>query len=59
MSRLMALLVLVASISGCKREPTFDERYDAATKTIVDRAKAIDAQVSGTDAPPSDASSAD
>ena len=33
-----ALLVVLALVSACKREPTFDERYAAAQRAI--RAKA-------------------
>jgi PBP1b-binding outer membrane lipoprotein LpoB len=48
----LPVLVLAALLGGCQREPDFDERYDAASKTIVDKAKAIDAQVAGTGTPP-------
>jgi hypothetical protein len=51
---LVSLCPLLVSLCACKREPTFDERYDAATRKIVDKAKAIDAQVSG--APASESS---
>ncbi len=46
----IAILLLVA----CKREPTFDERYEAAGKEISDTAREIDAEIgniSPTDAP--------
>ncbi|EIZ80151.1 hypothetical protein WSK_1184 [Novosphingobium sp. Rr 2-17] len=49
------VLVLVATslaLVGCKREPDFAERYDAASSQIKQTAKEIDAQVSG--APPSE-----
>ncbi|KMS59480.1 hypothetical protein V474_09785 [Novosphingobium barchaimii LL02] len=49
------VLALAALLGGCKREPDFQERYDAANKTIVDKAKAIDAQIAGTGVPPDDA----
>lgn len=51
---LVLALALAASLGGCKREPTFEERYDAANKSIVERAKRIDAQIAGTAAPPAD-----
>jgi PBP1b-binding outer membrane lipoprotein LpoB len=51
----LPVLALAALLGGCKREPDFDERYDAASKSIVDKAKAIDAQVAGTGAPPAGA----
>lgn len=54
---LVPLIGVLVSLCACKREPTFDERYDAATRKIVDKAKAIDAQVSG--APASESSGAD
>jgi hypothetical protein len=50
---LVPLVGLLVPLCACKREPTFDERYDAATRKIVDKAKAIDAQVSGAPAPES------
>lgn len=51
---LIVTLALAALLSGCKREPTFEERYKAANKTIVDRAKQIDAQIAATGSPPLD-----
>lgn len=48
--RLAALAILVA-LSACKREPTFDERYDAAAKQINETAKEIDAEIERTGAP--------
>lgn len=47
-----AAFALVALLSGCKREPTFEERYKAANRTIVDRARQIDAQIAATGSPP-------
>ncbi|WP_159975668.1 MULTISPECIES: hypothetical protein [unclassified Novosphingobium] len=52
---LISVLALAALLGGCKREPDFEERYDAANKTIVDKAKAIDAQIAGTGVPPAEA----
>lgn len=54
--RMMPLLILCALV-GCKREPTFDERYDAANKTIVERARQIDAQIAPAPHPAAIASS--
>ncbi|PNU06153.1 hypothetical protein [Novosphingobium guangzhouense] len=51
---LLAALGAVVLLSACKREPTFDERYDTANKAIVDRAKQIDAQIAGTGTPPAE-----
>lgn len=51
----LQVLALTLAASGCKREPDFDERYDTASKAIVDKAKAIDSQIVGTGVPPVDA----
>ena len=48
--RLMALAILVV-LGACKREPTFDERYEAAEKQIRDTAKDIDTEISQTGTP--------
>lgn len=48
------VLALGGLLAGCHREPSFDERYDTANKTIADRVKAIDGQIAGTAAPPVD-----
>ncbi|MEE4450018.1 hypothetical protein [Novosphingobium resinovorum] len=53
---MLTVLALAALLGGCKREPSFDERYDAANKSIVERAKRIDAQIAATGAPPSGSS---
>lgn len=45
-------LALALTLAGCKREPDFNERYDTATKSIVDRAKEIDSQIQATGVPP-------
>lgn len=45
MRRIALVLVIACAVAGCKREPGFDERYEAASRKIVDRAKAIDDQV--------------
>ncbi len=49
------ILALAALLGGCKREATFEERYDTANRTIVDRAKRIDAQIAGSAAAEDDA----
>lgn len=51
----LPVLALALSLGGCKREPDFDERYDTASKAIVEKAKVIDRQISGTGVPPADA----
>ncbi|SLJ87908.1 hypothetical protein [Novosphingobium mathurense] len=43
----LALLFLAA----CHGEPDFDERYDAASQKIRDKAADIDARISGTGTP--------
>jgi len=35
-------LALLAALSACKREPTFDERYAGAQKAIRDKASELD-----------------
>lgn len=51
---IVPVLALAALLAGCKREPDFDERYDAASQSIVEKAKAIDAQVAATGIPAAD-----
>lgn len=46
------LALVLVLLGGCKREPTFEERYEAASKTIVSRAKQIDVEVAATEPPP-------
>lgn len=53
MRRILIVAACVASLAACHKEPTFDERYDTARETIGQRAKEIDAQISGT--PPAEA----
>lgn len=48
----MALLMIAAALGGCSQEPDFDERYDNASRTIVEKAKAIDSEIAATGAPP-------
>jgi hypothetical protein len=47
----LTLALTFVLLAGCRKEPDFDERYDAASKTIGQTAKEIDAQVSGSPAP--------
>ena len=37
-----AILIAMIALAGCKQEPTFDERYDAARSTIGETAREID-----------------
>lgn len=39
------LLLALALIAACKREPSFDERYAEAQKVIGDKAAEIDAEL--------------
>ncbi|WP_395394795.1 hypothetical protein [Novosphingobium sp. BL-8A] len=48
----VALAVAAAALAGCHREPTFDERYEAARTQIDKTAREIDAQAMGSGAPP-------
>jgi len=45
------LLAVALALSGCKAQPDFDERYDAANARIEKTAKEIDAQIAATDSP--------
>jgi hypothetical protein len=36
------VLLAMALVAGCNREPDFDERYDAASKEIGSAARSID-----------------
>lgn len=44
MPRLLPLAAL-AFLSGCSSEPSFDERYEGAEKTIRDTAATMDAEM--------------
>jgi len=53
-----SILIAMLALAGCKQEPTFDERYDAARSTIGETAREIDrdleqgmARDDGADAP--------
>ncbi|MEJ6011563.1 hypothetical protein [Novosphingobium aquae] len=37
---------MLLALAGCKQEPSFDERFDAAQKTLEAKAKAIDQELS-------------
>jgi len=50
MRRLFLAAALLA-LGGCHREPTFDERYEAARSQIDEKAREIDAQATGTAVP--------
>ncbi|MPS69203.1 MAG: hypothetical protein E2586_11965 [Novosphingobium sp.] len=55
MRRCSLLLVAILALSACHREPSFDERYETASKKIGETAKDIDAQITGTGTPPGEA----
>jgi outer membrane murein-binding lipoprotein Lpp len=40
-----ACVLLVALLGGCKREPTFDERYASAQKAVAAKAREIDKEM--------------
>lgn len=40
-----ALLIVLAMLGGCSREPDFDEQYDAASRQIGASAKKIDIEL--------------
>jgi hypothetical protein len=40
-----ALAIVVLLLAGCHGEPSFDERYDSAEKTIREKAADIDAEL--------------
>ncbi|WP_177198411.1 hypothetical protein [Novosphingobium sp. CF614] len=52
MPALSFVLPLALSIAACKREPDFDERYDAANTKVRQTAQEIDARIAGTGTPP-------
>jgi hypothetical protein len=43
--RLVLVCALLLGLAGCKAEPSFDERYEAAKKTLDAKAKAIDSEL--------------
>ena len=47
------MVLLLLALSACRREPNFDERYDAANAKLRNMAGQIDAQIAGTGAPES------
>ncbi len=57
MKRAILLAVTLAlPLCACKREPTFDERYDAASEKISKTSKEIDARLAATGTPQAEAS---
>ncbi|MBT0669033.1 hypothetical protein HT136_11730 [Novosphingobium profundi] len=48
-----AVSALVLLVGACHQEPSFDERYDAASQSIQDRAREIDARIAGASGTPS------
>lgn len=42
---ILTLLLITAALSSCKREKTFDERYEAAESNIRNTAQEIDREV--------------
>ncbi|MBO9723659.1 MAG: hypothetical protein J7530_04720 [Novosphingobium sp.] len=59
MGRAVILLAGLVALSGCHKEPSFEERYDAANENIAKRARDIDARIAGTDTPPAQDASKD
>lgn len=53
--RLAGVMLLALLLTGCKREPSFDERFDAAQEKIGKAAQAIDAEISASEAAVPDA----
>jgi hypothetical protein len=41
-ARLIVALAVIGTVTACKREPTFDERYAVAQKAIRDKAGELD-----------------
>ena len=41
----LPVLIALLMLTACKREPTFDERYEAAEKEISETAREIDAEI--------------
>lgn len=52
------IILLLVALTACKREPSFDERFDAAQQKVERSARDIDAQISASDAALPDASEA-
>lgn len=57
--RRAAIFLPLLLIAGCKEEPDFDTRFDAASDEIEARARAIDADVAKADVAKADAAKAD
>lgn len=47
MRRAWPWLIVLALVSACKREPTFDERYAATQKRIEGKSQQLDAELAG------------
>lgn len=43
--RLVCAFAVLLAVAGCKQEPSFDERFDAAQKTLEAKTKAIDQEL--------------
>ncbi len=50
MRRCAPLLALALVLTGCGREPSFDERYEKAEKAIREKAQAIDDELAARNA---------
>lgn len=48
--RAVAILTMLLATAGCSQEPSFDERYSAASKKITERAQEMDREL-GTPSP--------
>jgi len=59
MRRLAILALAALTLAACHSEPDFDERYDAASKKIREKAADIDARIAGTGSPESEAALVD
>lgn len=44
--RLVCALAVLLALAGCKRQPSFDERFDAAQKKLEAKTRAIDQELS-------------
>jgi len=52
------VVLFALALAGCKREPNFDERFDAAQARISKAAEAIDSEISASEAAMPDPSEA-
>lgn len=51
MRRVGAMVLCLLALSACRRDPDFDERYDAANAKMRNMAGQIDAQIAGSGTP--------